>query len=351
MVAPVPSDTAEPLSIERSVFDTRGLAPAQQAAAWTETIGSIFDVELRSTGAAGYAARVEGTLVGSNVIGRVEAGTQMFRRSAFRSYADGLEGYVVQSFARGSVRFADDLAPLTAPGQLLAIDLTQPLETINSDFELVSLFLPRKKMEHGRSSGPHLQATAPESALGRMTAEFLLGLERSLARMDPQEAATAMDAAMDLVAECFRGELRRSMTQTSHRIALLETVRAHIAQRLDVGAPVEIDELARWAGCSRATLYRVFEPIGGIAAYVRKQRLARVLRDLASTTPALRALSIGEIASRHGFESDAHFSRLFKSVFGLSPSEARHHLFHDASHRSADGAEDRRYELWMKLVH
>ena len=351
MAEPTLSRTDEALQIDHSVFDTRALVPGEQASAWTETISSIFDVTLGAEDVSrGYAARVEGALIGPHVIGRVQAGPQLFIRSGFRSYTDGLEGYVVQSFGRGAVRAANETTPLAGQGQLFAIDLRRPLETVNTDFDLVSFFLPRDVLERGHASGPHLMATSQDSVLGRMTAQFLLSFQGGVRQMDAEEAQTAANAALELVAECFRGETRRSLTETSHRLALLDTVRARISALLDLGDAVDIDALSRWAGCSRATLYRVFEPIGGVAEYIRHQRLGRVLKDFASHDPVIQAQSIGEIANRHGFGSDAHFSRAFKAVFGLSPSDARRQLSPQPASENGASGTDRRYELWMKLV-
>jgi len=55
--------------------------------------------------------------------------------------------------------------------------------------------------------------------------------------------------------------------------------------------------------------------------YVQTQRLERCKRDLAD--PAYQARHIGEIAFAWGFNDLAHFSRIFKQRFGVSPREWR----------------------------
>jgi AraC-like DNA-binding protein len=66
-------------------------------------------------------------------------------------------------------------------------------------------------------------------------------------------------------------------------------------------------------------LYRAFDSFGGVAAYITTRRLDRAFEALVARRD--RALTIGEIARRHGFTSDAHFSRAFRARFGLSPRE------------------------------
>ena len=86
--------------------------------------------------------------------------------------------------------------------------------------------------------------------------------------------------------------------------------------------------VVRWLGAasigaalkvSRATLYRLFEPHGGVASYLRERRLLRIHATLCAPGPRR---SLAAIAEDHGFQSAAQFSRAFRAQFGYSPSEA-----------------------------
>jgi AraC-like DNA-binding protein len=79
--------------------------------------------------------------------------------------------------------------------------------------------------------------------------------------------------------------------------------------------------LARRFHMSRSQLYRLFADEEGVAAYIRSRRLHRCFQVI--TDPAHFRRAIGEIALGHGFNSEAHFSRLFRLTFGVTPSEAR----------------------------
>ena len=79
--------------------------------------------------------------------------------------------------------------------------------------------------------------------------------------------------------------------------------------------------LAREAGLSRSSLYRLFENDGGVARYIQQVRLAMAhdaLRD-----PVMAGRTIGVIAKAHGFPEPTDFSRAFRAAYGLSPREAR----------------------------
>ena len=79
--------------------------------------------------------------------------------------------------------------------------------------------------------------------------------------------------------------------------------------------------LSEHLGLSRASLYRLFAAFGGVQAFIIRRRLDSSFRALTEGEGA-RA-SIKSIVFRHGFLSEAHFSRCFRARFNLSPSEVR----------------------------
>ncbi|MCO7228130.1 AraC family transcriptional regulator [Halomonas sp. CnH100-B] len=78
--------------------------------------------------------------------------------------------------------------------------------------------------------------------------------------------------------------------------------------------------LSQRFGLARASLYRLFEPMGGVAGYIRKRRLIRARRYLLE--PRYRHLRISQVADQCGLEA-ASFSRLFVQAFGLPPRQVR----------------------------
>jgi AraC-like DNA-binding protein len=67
---------------------------------------------------------------------------------------------------------------------------------------------------------------------------------------------------------------------------------------------------------------KLFESEGEtVTGWIRARRIEHCRRDLAD--PQCAQLPISSIAARWGLVNAAHFSRLFKSVHGLSPTEYR----------------------------
>ena len=78
--------------------------------------------------------------------------------------------------------------------------------------------------------------------------------------------------------------------------------------------------LAAVAGFSVPHFHRIFTAHVGenIASYVRRVRLERAGRKL-----RMGAVDITEVALAAGYDTHAAFSKAFKQLFGLSPSEFR----------------------------
>lgn len=85
----------------------------------------------------------------------------------------------------------------------------------------------------------------------------------------------------------------------------------------NVATGASLTDLAYLAGRSLSSFKREFQTIYHVAPaqWLREQRLGRA-RILLQNTGA----SITQVCYTLGFESVAHFSRLFKRHFGLSPS-------------------------------
>ena len=82
-----------------------------------------------------------------------------------------------------------------------------------------------------------------------------------------------------------------------------------------------LDEIADEASFSKYHFHRIFSSITGepLSKYIQRLRLERAASDIAanSDTP------ITEIALKYMFSGSAVFSRIFRSRFGMSPSEWR----------------------------
>ena len=86
-------------------------------------------------------------------------------------------------------------------------------------------------------------------------------------------------------------------------------------QRVDLS----VAEVAAYVHVSRATLYRAFENVGGLKDFITSERVA-----LAKSMLSVGRLDRGfvtSVAYGAGFSSPEHFSKVFKSRTGLTPTQ------------------------------
>lgn len=100
------------------------------------------------------------------------------------------------------------------------------------------------------------------------------------------------------------------------RVAMFREICRFIEQNLerpDLSTQVLLDQF----GVSRATLYRMFEPLGGVRNYLTERRATSALIDI-SNGSARRGFVLAA-CERWGFSSPANFNRTIQRLFGNSP--------------------------------
>lgn len=155
-------------------------------------------------------------------------------------------------------------------------------------------------------------------------------LPRDLLRLAVRESFAARPGARSTLTRVsellFAGALRSyfervgSASEASTRMAALQDSRVGHALDLlhrEPGHPWTLETLARDAALSRSSLAERFAALVGQSPmqYLSRLRLARAAQAL-----RLGGESINRVAERHGYGSDAAFSRAFKRQFGLAPS-------------------------------
>jgi AraC-like DNA-binding protein len=233
------------------------------------------------------------------------------------------------------------------PSDMVILDLAQPADFRTTTSEGVSLLIPRTALapllhDAGQLHGLVLRR---DTAAGALLAPLLVSLAAAAPRLAMDEALRLTRPILALVAACLgpvaalQAELAAHATRASARepratgrkalvpstlhVSLGRKVRLYIEQNLhrEDLAPVV---LAKELGVSRSQLYRAFERLGGVCHYLRQRRLRRCLLALCDVANSGRR--IVDLACEHGFADEAHFSRLFRKAFGLSPKAARNAL-------------------------
>jgi AraC family transcriptional regulator, positive regulator of tynA and feaB len=151
---------------------------------------------------------------------------------------------------------------------------------------------------------------------------YVNALAHELPQLDGPASAAAASAALELLRAAVEPSLPSS--RSARRTALQSEVRRYVRTHLQDPA-IGPESIARAHAMSVRALHALFEDAPeSVAGLVRRERLERCRQDLELPSGG----SITEIAFRWGFRDAAHFSRVFKRKFDMTPSEARQRTAH-----------------------
>ncbi|BCK54817.1 helix-turn-helix domain-containing protein [Nocardia wallacei] len=203
----------------------------------------------------------------------------------------------------------------TSSPYTLAFD--QGLDAHFFRFPLAELAMPESAV-HEVSA----RALGVADPVGRLTADYLRRIAESADLRSRAIADTLAQPTIDLV----RAALFSSMTdpavgkesmQTTLELRLLEYLRTHLGDHGLTAAKV--------AAAHHISVRHLYTVLGraeiSLGDWLRTQRLEACRRELAH--PNARHRTIASIAHQWGFADATHFSRAFRTAYGMTPSAWR----------------------------
>jgi AraC-like DNA-binding protein len=259
------------------------------------------------------------------LVARLTGSAQRWTRTRGLVAASGLKDILIHVCLEGggSAEVDGRITRLEA-GDIGIFDLSRPAVFDLPAFHRLLLILPRRRLATILAHGsPHGLIIPAMSALSRMMRTHLSVMAQLAGTVTSVEAEDMLDASILLLERAVRtlGDLPvdpKTALRATCRLAVMDYIEANLADH-----QLSPERLVSVFRMSRATLYRLFEEEGGVAALIQTRRLDRCFVELARSGGRGRVVGIGEIAYTYGFGSEAHFSRIFRRRFGISPSAAR----------------------------
>ena len=279
-------------------------------------IPRVFEV---TADAHGFRSRVDYRALGAVMTVEYEMSASHHLRTAERARRDGLDMIWVQLSHAGGFSGASPGSHTTAgPAAGALCDFSVPVEQHSFLSSGRAILIPRDAF--GDEDPRTLHGAAVAGGRYALLNDYVGWLHHHAGRSTGRDAQATVRAVGRVTSACF-GSATPLGSDIASELApvALRRARAFIAERLcepDLGA----GEIARAAGISRATLYRLCAPLGGVAEMVWSMRLDAVRQTLSDPTAPGR---IANIAENHGFTSAQHFSRRFRQTYGFSARNLR----------------------------
>ena len=191
----------ERAKIPASLFTTDEQHPKDRFAAWQDSIGVIMDVRVASAEPPPqFAATVEGYLLEDVFLSRCKAGAQKFDRPTLKIARDSIDHYMIQLVIEGRIEMDHAGDRFTVPaGGLIAFDLAEVMDTFNSDFDLISIIVPRRRLAPLLVNAESQQGARvdPQSGSGKLLANYMATLFSVAPTLSQAEACLAARSLLD----------------------------------------------------------------------------------------------------------------------------------------------------------
>ncbi|MEK9967498.1 MAG: AraC family transcriptional regulator [Ferrovibrio sp.] len=244
---------------------------------------------------------------------------QRFRRdTAWMARNDDVDHLALQMYVEGSNSVINGGHEFRqTPGNVFAVNLAHEVHAVSEDSRVLTLILPRDLLQ---AELPQMLDSigclfANDSASAKVFCDHMLSLNRNLVVATTAEIGSIMQGTFGLLDSLVRhGDIASSAAQG----ATLRSICSHIDRHLHDPA-LGVESLCLQFRCSRATLYRLFAPLGGVREHIQRRRLIACFKAIVQQ----QHRRIYDVALDFGFVSPSHFSNLFRSYFGMTPKQAR----------------------------
>ncbi|MEU3188243.1 helix-turn-helix domain-containing protein [Streptomyces sp. NPDC006923] len=268
-----------------------------------------------------FAGRIRSDRLGHLRVVTVESEPQRMRRTPelIKRSSEGCVGLAVQ--ARGTASLVQEgRSTVVRETELVIYDTARPYSFDYPDpFRVHVIHMPRRALGVPDSELRQVTGTSisPAQGVAALLGPFLTTLATSAHPHDPgvgdRLAGNLMDLLATLVFELARPVVDRDTT----RGCLIRRVRHYINRNLRDPA-LAPEMIAEAHQISVRYLHRLFEGEGiTVSRFIQRRRLEECGRELARRGHTSQTVSA--VAERWGFTNPAHFSRAFRSAYGMSP--------------------------------
>lgn len=309
-------------------FSTMALPVEERAQFWAKTTANFFGdlhTESRFVASGEFDARLVAYRMGEIQVIRVSAPEHRVWRDGDRTDTAAADCYklILQVRGNGVVEQGGNAIMLN-PGEWTIYDPRLSYSITNRQaMEVLVLLIPRHPLRNFRLGEVQRPLTGrPElDSMQALFSDFLHSLSGQLPALPDAAASTFADTTLGLLVSTLATRQAEKDMQRGNPDVMRMRVKQFVAMNL-VDPELSIERIALELNCSKRYLHRIFEDEGvTLDRYIWNARLERCRDALASRCE--RQGGIARVAFAWGFNSNAHFCRMFKSRFGVSPRQYR----------------------------
>lgn len=317
---------SDPTSLlTRSVFSSEGLSHDDGFAIWSESVSPLFNPSIKDEQEP-FFSRVEAIDLGNLVMASSHITRQQFHRHRQLTRKDQADHLLLQLYLKGGYYGHNGKNKVAVQANDISLlDLGQEMHTQCETSHSLSVIIPRDVWfaHGGKTAIPCGLTLKGNTAIGHVLGEHMKSVWAATQKAQQHEASILGKTLLSVAQHCLATECetyKENNNKVVVKKATLNSIQRYIQANL-TKSTLSPKSICHAFNCSRSYLYRLFEPLDGVAAYIQQQRLEQCYQALIS--PKHKHRQIAEIAFHWGFNNQSHFSRLFRKAYGMSPKQAR----------------------------
>ncbi|WP_346908046.1 helix-turn-helix domain-containing protein [uncultured Roseibium sp.] len=285
--------------------------------AWREAVRSVYDVNPLADGSSTRES-VTAWLMNGLIFTDVEFSAQTFSHGA--RLAQDTNFISLQLYKKGGSKgLIEDQSWQLSPGDIHVYDFSREFYSSACDSNVVGVVIPHEKIGYDPALHPGHMVFSHDTGIGRFLANTLRALLDQLPDIKKDEEEDLASGFCGLMENVLVSGSPLGPSEEKKRDERRKEMQAYINRNLAT-PELGVAHLCRIFNISRPSVYREFAQYGGVANYITMRRLERAFYQLISVPFGQRRIK--EVAYGVGFSDPAHFSRLFRQRFGMTPMEA-----------------------------
>ncbi|PYE44333.1 transcriptional regulator FeaR [Paenibacillus barcinonensis] len=315
----------------QTILSTEQVPEKEGFAYWRESICDVF-VQLEATPLTNkpFNGRMEVGTMENISISAVSSDPQCVSRTRQQISKASEDFFLLslQTAGKGYIE-QDQRTANILPGDFVLYDSTRPyVLQFGQPFQQVVFQFPRSALLSRYKQAEQMTAiriAGSGQPVHSMVSALLRTIHVAYPYFDTLTETRMAESAMDLLATSL-GTISGIELNELHSTKNIHLTRAYSFISASLMNPELTPELIASAqGISTRYLHKLFQTEGlSVAAYIRDLRLEQCCRDMRDVKQA--HLSVMDIAFKWGFNNAAHFSRIFKKKYQVSPTDYRYIL-------------------------
>ena len=311
-----------------TVFSTMGFQPQDRADYWHNAVtDAYFPLLLHFTKPLDFQGRLARCAINNIGLSRLTSAPISYERRRRHIREAREEEYLITIPRQSPVEFRQLGRNVRCePGGFILERGDEPYRFLYSDHNDLYVMKVSKKDLSERVRDPDNLCAQVFNGSSGIGALFTNMTERLFAEANAMTDGTELVLSrqlLELLSLALKGNANAVTSSASAvRSAHIKRVEDYIRQNLSDPA-LSPDIVAEACGISKRYLHDLFKDVNAtVSKQIRDQRLLAARDRLEMPT----ITSIADISYRFGFSDQAHFSRLFRAKFGMSPSSYRQSL-------------------------